>query len=134
MQPMEAWDEGESWGSSGDRRSGQQADQRGARRDDWGYAEPSAEWGEQPSGRRQRGRAAERRRDGWDDDPAYSSGAHAGYTDERHASRYDQQPGGYPDGYSDGYGEYNEDDEYSDTPSDRKRGGGWLGFMRRDKR
>jgi hypothetical protein len=142
MEPMEAWEEEEpwsaqqgapaeqgwdadasQWGSSG----AQQVDQRGAQQGGWDYAEPPAEWGEQPSGRRHHGRSAERRRDGWDDDPAYSSSAHAGYTDERYARRYDQSP--------DGYGEYDEDDdEYADDPSDRKRGRGWLGFMRRDKR
>jgi hypothetical protein len=115
--PMDAWEEEEPWDAQGD---------GGAPMDAWGYEEPADDWSQQ---RMQS--AQPRRRGEWDDEPSYASGAHPGhaddrYQDDRSAGRYSQAP--------DGYDEYDSDDEYDDEPSDGKRGRGWLGFMRRNKR
>lgn len=136
--PMEAWDEEEPWDAQGgddvqgwgeaSQWSGasDQDGQSGASMAGWGYEEPADDWGQQrPQS------AAPRRQEAWDDEPSYSSDAHRGYADDRYA---DDRSGGRYGQAPDEYGEYDDYDEYDDEPSDGKRGGGWLGFMRRNKR
>lgn len=138
--PMDAWDEEEPWDAQGDAGAqgwgeasqwsgagvSDQGAQSGASMGGWGFEEPADDWSQQ---RMQS--AQPRRRGEWDDEPSYSSGAHPGYADDRYpddraADRYGHSP--------DGYDEYDGYEEYDDEPSDGKRGRGWLGFMRRNKR
>lgn len=142
-EPMEpsggdAWDEGGSW----DERGGHADDvwddapnwddgRRGGQQSEWGYAEPSAGWGE-PEPRSARGDGDRRRRM----DPAEQRGesrrvrAQRPERQGRGDSRYADE--GYGDPYDDGYDQGYEQDE-ADESSDRQRGRGWLGFLRRGK-
>jgi hypothetical protein len=131
-QAEPGWDDGSGWGASDDGRGNGHS---GGQMSGWGYAEPSAaEWGESEpararggTARRQRMNPAEQRgqprrmddgRDGRGhsraQEPSYAAGA---YDDDPYGADYDQV-----------------DDEYDEEPSDRQRGRGWLGFLRRDKR
>jgi hypothetical protein len=143
--PMDAWEEDEPWDAQGDggaqgwgeapqwsdAGASEQDGHSGAPMGGWGYEEPADDWSQQ---RMQS--AQPRRRGEWDDEPSYASGAHPGHGDDRYQDdRY--QDDHSADRYSqarDGYDEYDSDDEYDDEPSDGKRGRGWLGFMRRNKR
>ncbi len=120
-QAEQAWDGAAGWGASDDGRSS-------GRLGEWNYAESNAGWGMSE----QRQRVDDRRggrdgRDGYDsrdgrdgrgrgrdNEAAYRA---RGYADDPYDADYDQMG-----------------DEYDEDLADRKRGGGWLGFLRRGKR